>query len=75
MLRDSRGRASVIPDRAILATAQLCIKRHRESAGYYAASRADELQQEGAYEGAKTWHRILADIERLQALEPQDEAQ
>ena len=33
----------------ILATALLTIKRHGESAAYYAASRADQLEEQGAY--------------------------
>ena len=57
-------------DRDILATALLCIKQHGMSAAYYAAGRADELLDAGAIEGAKTWRRILAEIERLQAMEP-----
>ena len=58
-------------DRDILATALLVMKQHGESAGYYAASRADQLAEQGAREGAKTWLKILAEVERLQALEPE----
>jgi uncharacterized protein DUF6961 len=57
-------------DRDILATALLVIKHHGESAGYYAASRADELLDAGAIEGAKTWRRIAKLIEEWQAVEP-----
>ena len=37
-----------ISDRDILATALLTIKQHGGSAGYYAASRADQLEEKGA---------------------------
>jgi len=50
-------------DRDILANALLVIKHHGESAGYYAASRADELLDAGAIEGAKTRPRFQC-IER-----------
>lgn len=59
-----------VSNRDIQATALLVIKRHRGSAGYIAASRADELAAQGAHTGARTWRRILAEIERLQAVEP-----
>ena len=32
-------------DRNVLATALLCIKQDGQSAGYYAASRADQLEE------------------------------
>ena len=57
-------------DRDIQATALLVIKQHGASAGYFAASRADELTDQGAHAGARTWRRIVAEIERLQSLEP-----
>ena len=53
------------------ATALLTIKRHGESAAYFAASRADQLEEQGAQTGALTWRRILKEIERLQAMEPE----
>jgi hypothetical protein len=58
-------------ERDILATAPLDIKTHGESAGYFAVIRADKLHLEGAHEGAKTWRKILKEIERLQAMEPE----
>jgi hypothetical protein len=57
-------------DRDIRATALLCIKQHGVSAAYYAAGRADELLEQGALAGAETWRKILAEIERLQVMEP-----
>lgn len=59
-----------VSDRDILATALLTIKQHGESAGYYAASRADQLEEQGAHTGALTWRRILKEIERLRAMAP-----
>ena len=59
-----------ISDRDIQATALFVIKQHGGSAGYFAASRADELTDQGAHAGARTWRRVLAEIEWLQSLEP-----
>lgn len=59
-----------ISDRDILATALQCIKRHGGSAGYFAASRADLLEEQGAHAGALVWRKVLKEIERLQAMEP-----
>lgn len=66
----ARYAGAMISDRDIQATALLCIRQHGQSAAYFAAGRADELLDEGAIEGAKTWRRILAEIERMQAMEP-----
>lgn len=55
-----------VSDRDIDATALQVLKRHGASAAYYAASRADELLAAGDLEGARTWRRILAAIERMQ---------
>jgi hypothetical protein len=60
----------VISERDIQATALLCIRQHGASAAYYAAGRADELLEEGALTGAAVWRRIVAEIERLQVMEP-----
>ncbi len=57
-------------ERDIRTTALLVIKQHGGSAAYYAASRADQLEEEGAQEGARTWRRILKLIEEWQATEP-----
>jgi len=54
-----------------MATALLVIKEHGEHAVFYAAGRADELLEQGAVTGAKTWRRILAEIERLQKMKPE----
>jgi len=35
-----------------------------------AAQRADQLQEEGDWQGAVDWHRILDCIERIQAQKP-----
>ena len=35
-----------------------------------AAQRADQLQEDGDWQGAITWHRILDCIERIQAQTP-----
>lgn len=59
-----------ISDRDIQAAALLVIKQHGASAGYFAASRADALADQGAHAGGRTWRRMLAEIERLQAIEP-----
>jgi hypothetical protein len=61
-----------ISDHDILATALLTIKHHGESAGYYAASRADQLEEQGAHTGALMWRRILKEIERLQTMTPEN---
>ena len=60
-----------VSDRDIQATAMLTIKQHGASAGYYAAGRADELLEAGAFEGARVWREVLKEIERIQAMEPE----
>ena len=40
-------------------------KRHDQSAGYYAASKVDELAEQGDMEGAAVWRRILKAVEQL----------
>jgi hypothetical protein len=37
-----------------------------------AAQRADQLQEDGDWQRAVTWHRILDCIERIQAQKPAD---
>lgn len=56
-----------VSDRDIYATAKLVIDRHGKSATYYACGRADELLDQGAVEGAKTWRRIAKATELLLA--------
>lgn len=61
----------MISDLDILRSAKLLIRRHGGSAGYYAASRADDLSDAGDSEGAKVWKRILKEVERLLEMEPE----
>jgi hypothetical protein len=42
------------------------MKRYGDDAGARAAKRADELQAEGATEGANVWRRIMAAIAELE---------
>lgn len=60
-----------VSDRDIRATALLCIKQHGASAAYFAAGRADELLEQGSLTGAAVWRKVLAEIERLQRMEPE----
>jgi hypothetical protein len=46
------------------------VKRCGDDAMLEAAARADKLQEDGDWQGALTWHRILDAIERLQAKAP-----
>lgn len=46
-------------------------RQHGAAAYLFAAMRADELEAEGALEGARTWRAILA---RIEALEHRGEA-
>lgn len=54
-------------------TAWLMVKRHQEDATFHAAQRADELLEEGDIDGAATWRRIMAAIEKIQSSEPAGE--
>ena len=60
----------MIPDIDIWRAALLMVKRYGDDAPTEAAIRADKLQEDGDHDGAVTWHRILAAIERLQAKAP-----
>lgn len=42
-------------------------RQHGEAAFLFASMRVDELEAEGAFEGARTWRAILQRIEALQA--------
>jgi hypothetical protein len=64
-----------VSDRDILGTALLCIKQHGGSAAYFVAGRADELLEQGALTGAAVWRKILKEIERLNAMEPEGKVQ
>ena len=57
----------MIPDRDIWAAAPLMMKRYKADAMLEAGARADQLLEDGDWQGAATWHRILDAIERLQA--------
>ena len=59
--------AAMISDRDIWAAALNMIKRYADDAGQEAARRADQLHAGGGENGAETWHRILAAIERIRA--------
>ena len=62
--------AEVISDLDIWRAALLMVKRYGEDTMLEAAARADKLQEDGDWQGALTWHRILDAIERLQAKAP-----
>jgi len=49
------------------------VKSFSEDALLEAAARADQLQEDGDWPGALTWHRILDAIERLQARAPAED--
>jgi len=53
-------------DQHLWACALLIEREHGESAYLYASIRADELDAQGAFEGARTWRAILTRIEALQ---------
>jgi hypothetical protein len=40
-------------------------RQHGEAVSLFAAMRADELAAEGAFEGARTWRKILKCLEAL----------
>ena len=46
------------------------VRRYKADAMLEAAARADQLLEEGDWQGAPTWHRILDAIERLQVEKP-----
>jgi hypothetical protein len=43
-------------------------RQHGEGAFLFAAKRADELEAEGAFEGARTWRAIVHRLEALQTV-------
>jgi len=61
----------MVSEREIGPTAREVISQHGEAAAPYALHRAEELDAIGAFEAAKTWRRILAEIRRLQVMEPE----
>jgi hypothetical protein len=62
----------VIPEADIWCAALAIVKRYGPDAMIEAAARADQLLEDGDWQGAATWHRILDAIERLQAKAPAD---
>ena len=60
----------MISDLDIWRSALIMVKRYGDDAMLEAAARADQLQEEGDWQGALTWHRILDAIERRQAEAP-----
>jgi hypothetical protein len=60
----------MIPDVDIWRAALIMVKRYGDDAMLEAAARADQLQEEGDWQRALTWHRILDAIERLRAKAP-----
>jgi len=48
------------------------VKRYGDDAMVEAAARADQLTEDGDWEGANDWHRILDAIEQLQVKAPAD---
>jgi hypothetical protein len=60
----------MISETDIWRAALAMVKRYGDDAQLEAAGRADQLQEDGDWQGAVTWHRILDAIERLQARTP-----
>jgi len=57
----------MISDIDIWRSAMVMVKRYGDDAMLEAAARADQLLEDGDWQSALTWHRILDAIERLQA--------
>ena len=62
----------MIPEADVWTAALLIVKRYGDDAMLEAAERADQLQEDGDWQAAITWHRILDCIERIQAQRPAD---
>jgi len=60
----------VIPEADVWRAALAIVKRYGDDAMFEAAARADQLLEDGDWQAAATWHRILNAIERLQAKVP-----
>jgi hypothetical protein len=61
----------VIDDRDIWATALALVERYGDAAAMLeAATRADQLLEDGNPVAAANWHRILDCIERIQVQKP-----
>ena len=62
----------MIDEREIWACAAHVMRQYGEAAAFHAAQRADELIAASDIEGQRTWMRILARIEALERLEPDE---
>jgi hypothetical protein len=62
----------MISDCNVRQAAVLIVKRYGDDAMLEAAERADQLQEDGDWQAAITWHSILDCIERIQAQRPAD---
>ena len=60
----------MIDDRDIWQAALLLVMRYGDDTMLEAAQRADQLQEDGDWQGAVSWHRILDCIERIQRPNP-----
>jgi hypothetical protein len=54
----------MIPEREIWRAALVMVKRYAADAMLEAAARADQLLEDGDWQAAETWHRILNAIKR-----------
>lgn len=64
----------MIDEREIWACAAHVLRQYGDAAAFHAAQRADELIAASDIEGQRTWLRILARINDLEGMEP-DEGQ
>jgi hypothetical protein len=60
----------MIPDRDVWQAAVLMVKHYDSDAMFRASARTHRLLEDGDWQGAETWHRILNAIERFQAKAP-----
>ena len=60
----------MITEADIWRSALTMVKRYKDDAMQEAAMRADHLLEDGDWQAAITWHRILDAIDRLQAQKP-----
>jgi hypothetical protein len=60
----------MIPEIEIWRAAMAMVRRYGADAMLEAAARADQFFEEGDWQSAAIWHRVLDAIERLQAQKP-----
>ena len=60
----------MIPEAEVWRAALAMVRRYAADAMLEAAARADQLLEDGDWQAAATWHRILDAIERFQAKAP-----